>query len=201
MQRDDTLPRSRPAQSGSPGGEVVGVQSGGDHAFSKAPRESIRLIENHGVEGDAHAGATDQHLFHIRRYGQHPNLRQVHLIQTEFFEELSRRGHEVKPGDLGENIATRGIDLLGLPTGTRLAIGADAVIELTGLRNPCHQIEDFQSGLLEHCKVATESGVKRKAGVMAIVLTGGVVQPGDGIAVELPPEPHQPLVYRPPTRG
>lgn len=178
--------------------QIVGVQISSKHAFSKTPKDAIHLIENFGVEGDAHAGSTDQHLFHIKKFGQKPNLRQVHLIHTEYFEEVSQKGHTVRPGDLGENIATRNIDLLSLPTGTRLRLGAEAVIELTGLRNPCHQIEKFQSGLLKHCKVATPDGVVRKAGVMSIVLRSGVVRPGESIEIELPPTPHQPLVYRVP---
>ncbi len=181
---------------------IVSVHVSGTHDFSKAATEAIRLIENYGVEGDAHAGATDQHLYHIRRFGSHPNLRQVHLIQAEFFDQVFVHGHAVGPGDLGENIATRHIDLLSLPTGTRLKLGPEAVIELTGLRNPCHQIDTFQSGLLKHCKTVTPEGaVARKAGVMSIVLQGGVVRPGDAIAIELPPEPHVPLVYRVPDMG
>ena len=177
---------------------VIGVHVGTDHAFSKVPQASVRLIENHGVEGDAHAGPTDQHLFHIRRFGTQPNLRQVHLIQAEFFNALSEKGHTVQPGDLGENIATRGIDLLALPTGARLQLGDAAVIELTGLRNPCHQIDRFQAGLLQHCKEATADGVIRKAGVMAIVIKGGDVKPGDRILIDLPEGPHKQLVYRTP---
>ena len=177
---------------------VVSVQSGDQHDFSKPAKDAITLIENFGVEGDAHAGATDQHLFHIKRFGEHPNLRQVHLIQTELFDEVSEHGHAVRPGDLGENIATRHVDLLGLPTGTILKLGSEAVIELTGLRNPCHQIDSFQSGLLKHCKEVTPDGVVRKTGVMSIVLQGGIVRPGDAIDIELPPEPHASLVYRVP---
>jgi MOSC domain-containing protein YiiM len=177
---------------------VIGVQVGVAHEFSKISTSTIRLIENYGVEGDAHAGRSDQHLFHIKRFGDQPNLRQVHLIQAEFFDDLSEEGHVVRPGDLGENIATRGIDLLSLPTGARLRLGAEAKIELTGLRNPCHQIDSFQAGLLQYCKVATPDGVVRKAGVMAIVTKSGVVEPGDQIWVDLPPDPHKPLVYRTP---
>jgi MOSC domain-containing protein YiiM len=178
---------------------VVSVQVSGRHAFSKTAQDAIRLIENYGVEGDAHAGATDQHLYHIKRFGSHPNLRQVHLIESEFFDQVSAHGHAVGPGDLGENIATRHVDLLSLPTGTRLRLGPEAVVELTGLRNPCHQIDNFQSGLLQHCKAVTPDGaVVRKAGVMSIVLQGGVVRPGDAIDVDLPPEPYVPLVYRVP---
>jgi MOSC domain-containing protein YiiM len=178
--------------------KVVGVQISGKHAFSKVPKDAIRLIENFGVEGDSHAGATDQHLYHIRRFGQRPNLRQVHLIQAELLDEVSAKGHAVRPGELGENISTRHVDLLGLPTGTRLRLGSEAVIELTGLRNPCHQIEDFQPGLLKHMVEAKPTGVVRKAGVMGVVLQGGEVRPGDAIEVELPPLPHQPLIYRVP---
>jgi len=194
--RDDTAGNRDHATADLP--QVLGVHVGKAHDFTKSPRTSIRLIENHGVEGDAHAGPTDQHLFHIRRFGKQPNLRQVHLIQAEFFDEVADKEHLVGPGALGENITTRGVDLLALPTGTRLYLGDGAVIELTGLRNPCHQIDTFQSGLLQHCKEATPDGVVRKAGVMAIVLQGGEVKPGDNVSIHLPPTPHQPLVYRTP---
>lgn len=179
---------------------VVSVHVSHAHTFSKGAAASIRLIENFGVEGDAHAGPTDQHLFHIRRFGQIPNLRQVHLIHAELLDELAPQGHIVRPGDLGENILTRGVDLLGLPTGARLRLGADAVVEVTGLRNPCKQIENFQPGLLKRLAVATPGGLVRKGGVMAVVLKGGIVRPDDAIAVELPPLPHVPLVYRVPAR-
>jgi len=177
---------------------VVGVQINKKHVFSKTPTDSIRLIENFGVEGDAHAGATDQHLYHIKRYGQRPNLRQVHVIQAELFGEVGEKGHIVRPGDLGENVATRNVDLLNLPTGTRLRLGPAAVIELTGLRNPCHQIESWQPGLLKHVAEMKLAGLVRKAGVMSIVLKGGDVRPGDPIEIELPPLPHEPLIYRVP---
>ena len=181
-----------------PGPMVVGVQISKKHLFSKVPIDSIQLIENYGVLGDSHAGSTDQHLYHIRRYGAQRNLRQVHLIHTELFDQLDDQRHAVRPGDLGENIATRGLDLLALPTGTRLRLGTDAIIELTGLRNPCHQIEDFQAGLLEHVVEHRPTGIFRKAGVMSIVTHGGIVRPGDPISVQLPAEPHRPLVYRTP---
>jgi MOSC domain-containing protein YiiM len=179
-----------------PGPTVAAVHRNGKHDFSKTSKEFIRLIEGHGVEGDAHAGATDQHLYHIRQFGHTPNLRQVHLIHAELFEELLTKGHIVKPGDLGENISTLGVNLLGLPAGARLRIGAEAVLEVTGLRNPCKQIESFQPGLLQHVVDRGPAGLVRKAGVMSIVLKGGVVKPGDEITVELPALPHQPLVYR-----
>jgi MOSC domain-containing protein YiiM len=177
---------------------VSGVYVNDKHTFSKSSKAAIRLIKDFGVEGDCHAGPVDQHLFHLRRFGQHPNLRQVHLIHTELFDELALKGHAVRPGDLGENIATRNIELLKLPVGTRLRLGPEAIVELTGLRNPCRQIEAFQPGLLKHVLESTSAGLVRKAGVMSIVIQGGVVQPGDSIGVELPPLPHEPLVYRVP---
>jgi MOSC domain-containing protein YiiM len=175
---------------------VVSVSVSRTHSFSKEKVQSIRLIENFGIEGDAHAGPTDQHLFHIRRFGQIPNLRQVHLIHAELFDELAEKGHSICPGDLGENIVTRGVDLLGLPTGTYLNLGPQAVIEITGLRNPCKQIENFQPGLLKQVAVQMPDGLVRKGGVMAIVLKGGIVRPSDLIETTLPPIPHQPLIYR-----
>lgn len=185
---------SRMASAGS----VVGVHVNCDHSFSKSPKSDIQLIEGHGVDGDAHAGKLDQHLYHKKRYGAHPNLRQVHLIHAELFDAFADEGHAVSPGDLGENISTRGVALLGLPTGTRLKLGTDAVIELTGLRNPCHQIEDFQPGLLKHCKTVNGDHVIRKTGVMGIVLHSGIVRAGDHITTTLPSAPHKPLIYRVP---
>jgi MOSC domain-containing protein YiiM len=184
-----------------PQSTVVGVSVSPKHTFSKTVVDSITLIENFGVEGDAHAGATDQHLFHIRRYGRTPNLRQVHLIHAELFDELAQSGHAVHPGDLGENVVTQGIDLLNLPTGACLQLGPEAVVEITGLRNPCKQIEKFQSGLLELLAPQTPQGLVRKGGVMAIVRKGGVVRKGDVIEVSLPPEPHQPLTYAVPVKS
>ncbi|HET9718143.1 MAG TPA: MOSC domain-containing protein [Pseudolabrys sp.] len=179
---------------------VVCVSFSRTHTFSKKNVRSILLIENFGVEGDAHAGPTDQHLFHIRRYGRTPNLRQVHLIHSELFDELAKKGHRVCPGDLGENIVTRGVDLLSLPTGTHLKLGPRAVVEITGLRNPCKQIEKFQPGLLKEVAVQTPDGLVRKGGVMGIVLKGGIVKPNDLVEITLPPPPHQPLIYRVPGR-
>ena len=177
---------------------IVGVQVNSAHTFSKLPATVVKLIENHGVEGDAHAGPTDQHQFHIRRFGHHPNLRQDHVIHAELLDEMQAKGHTVRPGDLGENLTTRNVDLLNLPEGTRLRLGAEAVIEITGLRNPCRQIDNFQQGLRELCIENSPSGLIRKGGVMGIVLTGGEVRPGDAVAVELPPLPHRALRYRTP---
>jgi len=178
---------------------VVGsVHASHLHAFSKSNMSSINLIENLGVEGDAHSGVHDKHRYHVKRYGQQLNLRQVHLIQAEFLQQLALKGHSVQPGDLGENICTRNVDLLSLPTSTRLLLGKCATIELTSLRNPCPQIENFQTGLLKHCVERNLGNIVRKVGVMAIVLKGGIVQPGDEIVITLPETPHKPLLYRKP---
>jgi MOSC domain-containing protein YiiM len=164
------------------------------HTFSKTNQDYIRLIAGKGVEGDAHAGDTVKHRSRVKQNPDQPNLRQVHLVHAELFDELSDKGFRVTPGDIGENIATRGIDLLGLPTGARLHIGAAAVVEVTGLRNPCSQLDAFQSGLTAACIDRDDEGnLIRKAGVMSIVLTGGDVRPGDPIRIELPPLPHKPL--------
>jgi MOSC domain-containing protein YiiM len=146
------------------------------------------------VEGDAHFGETVKHRSRVARDPDQPNLRQVHLIHTELHEALRAAGFTVSAGQMGENITTHGVALLGLPTGTRLRVGNTAVIEITGLRNPCVQLDNFQSGLMAAVLARDEPGnLIRKAGVMAIVLEGGEVRPGDPIIVELPPEPHRPL--------
>jgi MOSC domain-containing protein YiiM len=175
-------------------GTVTAVSRSRTHSFSKSPELGIRLLAGLGVEGDAHMGETVKHRSRVRVDPSKPNLRQVHLIHAELFDELKARGFAVHPGDIGENIATRGIDLLGLPTGTLLRIGESAVIRITGLRNPCTQLDGFQQGLTAAVLDRDEAGqVVRKAGVMAVVLEGGVVVPGDPIMVELPSEPHLPL--------
>jgi MOSC domain-containing protein YiiM len=154
----------------------------------------IRLLEGLGVEGDAHLGTTVQHLSRIRRAPHEPNLRQVHLIHAELFDEVHEAGHRVLPGELGENVTTSGLDLLGLPMGTLLVLGDTAEVLVTGLRNPCVQIERFRSGLLEQVVHRDEAGaLVRKAGVMGVVRRGGEVRPGDPLTVVLPEEPHRPL--------
>lgn len=178
---------------------VLSVHVGDGHAFGKAPRDAIRLVENWGVEGDAHAGLADQHLYHIRRFGRTPNLRQVHLIQSETLAEVGAKGFAVQPGALGENISTRNVDLLSLPTGTRLALGSEAVIELTGLRSPCAQIDKFQAGLLAQFVDRSATGVRYTCGVMSIVIKGGEVRSDDIISIALPSGPHSPLIYVKPT--
>lgn len=169
--------------------ESVSLSRG--HNFSKRPELMIRLVAGHGVEGDAHFGTTVQHLSRIKIDATVPNLRQVHLMHIELFDELRAQGFEVAAGELGENITTRGLDVLALPRGTRLHIGTEAVIEVTGLRNPCAQIDRFQQGLMAAVLDRdADGGLVRKSGVMGIVITGGDVTPGDTIAVELPSLPH-----------
>lgn len=177
---------------------IVSVHSCSTHDFSKQSRSFIRVIANFGVEGDAHAGESDQHLFHIKRFGIQPNLRQFHLIQAELFDALESYGYSIPPGALGENARTAGVDLLALPARTRLHIGRDVVVELTGLRNPCVQIEKYRQGLLAHLVERTGKGLVRKAGVMSVVLQGGQITPQEKIVVELPEEPFEPLIYRVP---
>lgn len=173
--------------------QVVAVHSHDSHTFSKLTRESITLLEGLGVDGDAHCGATVQHRSRVAADPSQPNLRQVHLIPAELFDELRASGHGVAPGELGENITTRDVDLLALPVGARLRFG-DAVVTITGLRNPCQQINEFQSGLLKQVVTTDDDGrVIRRAGVMGIVSRGGSVAAGDTIDVELPPTPHFPL--------
>lgn len=175
-------------------GRVVSVSVDPVHAFSKHLQTRITLLEGLGVEGDAHCGALVQHRSRVAQNPNQPNLRQVHLMHTELFDELRGRGFEVAPGDLGENIATSGLALLELPVGTELRIGASAVLRLTGLRNPCAQINAFRRGLMGAVLDRdAQGGLVRKAGVMAVVLRGGEVQPGDAIEVALPAAPHRRL--------
>ncbi|MFE9970874.1 MOSC domain-containing protein [Streptomyces hirsutus] len=175
-------------------GTVTAVSSNGVYSFTKPNRDSIVLLAGLGVEGDVHAGVTVKHRSRVARDPTRPNLRQVHLIHEELFTEVGGEGFEVAPGDLGENITTRGIDLLGLPVGTLLRIGDDAVLEVTGLRNPCLQIDNFQEGLLKQVVGRDEAGnLVRKAGIMSIVKEGGAVRPGDAIRAEPPSGPHRPL--------
>ena len=172
---------------------VVAVARRASHSFSKPTVDSIDLVEGVGVLGDAHGGTTVQHLHQVRKDADKPNLRQVHLIHAELLDELAGAGFDVGPGELGENITTRGVELLALPVGTRLVVG-EAVVTVTGLRNPCHQIEEFRPGLLKQVLRRTADGeVERLTGVMGIVSRGGTVRAGDPITVELPAEPHHNL--------
>jgi MOSC domain-containing protein YiiM len=154
----------------------------------------IRLVTGRGVEDDAHSGATVKHRSRVARDPSQPNLRQVHLIHAELHEALRAAGFAIAAGQMGENVTTRGVDLLALPTGARLHLGESAVVEVTGLRNPCVQLDGIQAGLMAAVLDRDADGnLIRKAGVMAIVLADGEVRPGDPIRVELPAEPHRPL--------
>ncbi len=175
-------------------GSVSAVSSNGTYSFTKPNRESIRLIAGLGVEGDVHAGATVKHRFRMKKDPSQPNLRQVHLIHEELFEEVRGAGFEVAAGELGENVTTRGIDLLGLPVGTLLHLGGEAVVEVTGLRNPCTQIDTFQKGLMKQVVGRDAEGRARfKSGIMSVVVAGGLVRAGDLVKVVLPDGPHLPL--------
>jgi MOSC domain-containing protein YiiM len=175
-------------------GTVTAVSLSARHRFSKTNQLGIRLLAGLGVEGDAHLGETVKHRSRVAKDPTQPNLRQVHLIHAELHDQLNATGFAVLAGDLGENVTTRGIDLLGLPRGTRLHLGDTAVIEITGLRNPCIQIDRFQKGLMAAVLGRDEEGrLIRKSGIMGIVLESGDVRPGDAILAVLPSGPHQPL--------
>lgn len=175
-------------------GQVVAVSSSATHTLKKGNHAEVRLLAGLGVEGDAHAGTTVKHRSRVLKDPFQPNLRQVHLIHAELHDELRAAGFDVAAGQMGENITTRGIDLLGLPTGTRLWLGDEAIIEITGLRNPCAQLDGIQQGLMAAVLDRDAQGnLIRKAGIMAVVIAGGVVRPDDTITVELPSMPHQPL--------
>lgn len=175
-------------------GVVTAVSRSGTHTMSKPNQGSIRLLVGLGVEGDAHAGETVKHRSRVARDPSRPNLRQVHLIHAELHDELAAGGFAVAAGQMGENVTTRGVDLLGLPAGTRLRLGESAVVEVTGLRNPCAQLDGILPGLMAATLDRDEHGALiRKAGVMGVVLAAGEVQPGDAIRIELPPQPHRSL--------
>lgn len=173
---------------------VIAVSRNPKHTFSKKNEYSVRLIEGLGVDGDTHSGVTDQHRSHVARNPNAPNLRQVHLMHAELHDELAAKGFTVAPGQMGENITTRGVELLSLPTGTRLHLGESAIVELTGLRNPCKQLNGIQDGLMqETIEKKSDGTLVRKSGVMSVVIASGDVHQGDSIRVELPPEPHKPM--------
>lgn len=175
-------------------GVVVSVSRSPTHSMSKPNADSIRLVAGLGVEGDAHQGATVKHRSRVAKNPATPNLRQVHLIHAELFEELREQGFAVSPGLMGENVTTSGIDLLALPAGTRLRLGGEAIVQVTGLRNPCRQLDGIQPGLMAATLDRDSDGnLIRKAGIMAIVVSGGIVQSGDAIRITLPPPPHLPL--------
>lgn len=173
---------------------IIGLARDSEHRFSKQPCSTLRLVAGLGVEGDSHAGVLVQHLSRMAKDPMTLNLRQVHLIHAELFDELAAQGFTVGPAQMGENVTTRGIDLLGLSGGTRLRLGAEAVIEITGLRNPCHQINGLAPGLMQAVLDHADDGsLVRKSGVMAVVITGGTVMVGDAIQLESLPLAHEPL--------
>jgi MOSC domain-containing protein YiiM len=174
--------------------KVEAVSTGAIHGIGKENTGAIRLIAGLGVDGDIHAGKTVKHRSRVRKDPHQPNLRQVHLIHTELHDELADQGFDVRPGQMGENVTTSGVELLALPTGARLRLGSDAVVEVTGLRNPCSQLDEIAPGLMK-AVLARGSNLEviRKSGVMGVVLQDGEVRPGDPIEVELPAEPHVPL--------
>lgn len=173
---------------------IVALARDGQHCFSKRSCGDLRLIAGLGVDGDAHAGETVQHLSRTAKDPTVPNLRQVHLIHAELFDELAAKGFTVAPGQLGENVTTCGIDLLALSRGTRLRLGPEALIEITGLRNPCHQINGIAPGLMDAVLDRAEDGsLVRKCGVMAVVVADGEVRTGDTIVVAAVPAECEPL--------
>lgn len=173
---------------------VLAVHRSATHTMRKFSAPSIHLIEGLGVEGDAHSGVTVKHRSRVAADPTQPNLRQVHLVHSELFDELGAQGFQLTPGLIGENVTTRGIDLLGLPRGALLHLGADAVVEVTGLRNPCTQLDGIQPRLMRACLGYDAEGQPiRKAGIMSVVRSGGVVQPGDTITVTLPALPYERL--------
>ncbi|QZQ55467.1 MOSC domain-containing protein [Curtobacterium sp. TC1] len=173
---------------------VIAVSRDDVHRFSKPVVDEVTLVAGWGIEGDAHAGTTVQHRSRVARDPSQPNLRQVHLLHAEVFDDVAEAGFRVEPGQMGENVTTRGVDLLGLPTGTLLHLGDEACVRVTGLRNPCQQINGFEPGLLREVLGRDEDGaVVRKGGVMSVVVTGGVVRTGDSIRVELPSGERQAL--------
>lgn len=174
-------------------GRVVAVSSKPKHGVSKTNRATIRLLAGEGVEGDAHRGATVKHRSRWRRDPTQPNVRQVHLLQAELFDELAAKGFAVTPGLMGENVTTHGIDLLALSEGAIVRLGPDAVVRITGLRNPCYQLDALQQGLMAACLDKRDGALVRKAGVMGVVLAGGEVRAGDAMVAEPPPGPHAPL--------
>ena len=173
---------------------VIAVSRSATHTVTKRNHVSIRLEAGLGVADDAHQGVTVKHRSRVARDPTQPNYRQVHLMHAELLDELAASGFKLESGQMGENVTTRGVDLLALPTGARLRLGADALVEVTGLRNPCLQLDGIAAGLMAATLARDAAGaLVRKAGIMGIVIAGGEVRPGDAIEIELPPAPHRAL--------
>lgn len=192
-QQSDSLSLRQPAQETQ--ARVIAVSRCVQHGFAKQTEPSIRLIAGEGVEGDAHRGTTVQHLYRVRRDPTKPNLCQVHLFAAEMLSELASHGYTLGPGEIGENVLTEGLDLLALPRGTRLHLGDQAIVEVTGLRTPCSQIDGYRAGLQKHLWGPRDAHGKRtrRAGIMGVVRTSGGVHAGDAVRLELPPAPFRPL--------
>ncbi len=174
---------------------VVAVSRNARHRFSKTNELWIELVAGLGVEGDAHAGRTVKHRYRVRRDPSQLNLCQVHLLHAELLSELRGKGFDIAPGQIGENVLTENLDLLALSARTRLLLGETAIVEVTGLRDPCVQLDRFRKGLMAAVLDRDANGaLVRKAGIMSIVLAGGKVRPGDRIRIEAPAGPHRPLV-------
>ena len=178
---------------GREAGTIVAVSRSAKHGFSKETQPSITLLVGLGVDGDAHAGATVQHLYRMKLDRSAPNLAQVHFLHAELFDEMALQGFALRPGAMGENVLTKGLDLLAMPTGAIFRIGA-TVVEISGIRDPCKKIDALGKGLTKRLfDRAADGALIRKAGIMGVVREGGTIRPGDAIHVELPPEPHRPL--------
>jgi MOSC domain-containing protein YiiM len=174
---------------------VVAVCSSVSHSIAKAPKTSINLIAGLGVEGDVHLGRTTQHLYLAKRDPTRTNLTQVHLLHAELHDLLNEAGFDISPGLMGENITTRGIDLMSLPSGTRLNLGKIAILLVTGFREPCSKLNQLRPGLMKACFMGNQGDrVIPTAGIMGIVVRGGLVSPGDAIEIDRPDEPHHPLL-------
>lgn len=175
-------------------GQVTSLHCDSEHNFSKPPVLEAMFLAGVGIEGDAHSGATTQHLSRQKKDASRPNLRQVHLVASELHEELRSDGFDVPFGAFGENLTTSGLDLGALPAGSTLRLGDEVILSLTGFRDPCSQIDKFQAGLRSAVSFKPETGPQLfRNGVMSVVVRGGTVRVGDTIKVALPPEPHQPM--------
>lgn len=175
---------------------ILSVSARSGHHFSKTPQRSIRLLAGLGVEGDGHMGERIKHRSRARYNPALPNLRQVHLIDSGYIALMAAKGYAVAPGDIGENLLVAGIDLISMPQDTLLHLGGDgAVVRITGLRNPCIQMDRFMPGLMAaSLDRDADGGLIRLTGVMGVVEGGGAVVPGDVVRVEMPEGEHLPLV-------